>query len=309
VHDFLVNELAKEPFIKAVSFGNDGWAEEIKANGRVFKGLYKNIDENFLPALEIPIRYGRNVSPGFPGDVKTGVIVNEAFVKAAGMQDPVGKFVQINLNWGYDSAQRVIRGVVKDFHFGSLRDRITPMLMYMSGGMWIKLDKRKQKEAMAAVEQIYKKAMPGAVFQYQFLDELNARQYIQEQRWQKIISIATILSFIVCCLGLFGLAHLSTKRRKKEIGMRKVLGASVSQIVALLSSDFLKLVLIAFIIAAPVSWMVMNKWLEDFAYRITIGPVVFIIAAVIAIIIALAAVSFQAIKTALANPVKSLRNE
>ena len=145
--------------------------------------------------------------------------------------------------------------------------------------------------------------------QYNFLDELNEKQYVQEQRWQQVISIATILSFIVCCLGLFGLAHLSTNRRIKEIGIRKVLGASVSQVVALLSGDFLKLVFIAFIIAAPVSWLVMNKWLENFAYRIDIGPAVFIITAVIAIIIAMAAVSFQAIKIALANPVKSLRTE
>lgn len=313
VHDFLANELTKEPSIKAVSFGNDGWTEEIKANGRTFKGLYKNIDHNFLSLLEIPVRYGRNLSPGFPGDVKTGVIVNETFVKAAGMQDPVGKFVKINLNWGYDSSQRVIQGVVKDFHFESLRDKITPMVMYMSetpdGGMWVKFEKSKQKEALAAMERIYKKAIPGAVYRNNFLDELNARQYVQEQRWQQVISIATMLSFIVCWLGLFGLAHLATNRRIKEIGIRKVLGASISQVVALLSVDFLKLVLIAFTIAAPISLLVMNKWLENFAYRIDIEPTVFIITAVIAVIIAMAAVSCQAIKTALANPVKSLRTD
>jgi putative ABC transport system permease protein len=313
VINVLKNELAKEPSVKMVSFGNDGYSEEMQVNNRNFKAVYKNIDENFLPTLEIPVKGGRNLSSSFPGDTKDGVIVNETFVKAAGMQDPLGKQVKIKINWGYDSTIKTIKAVVKDFHFGSLREPIQPMVMYMNefpdGGIWIKFEKSKQKEAMTAVERIYNKTMPGAVYQFNFLDELNARQYLQEQRWKKVISIATTLSFIICCLGLFGLAHLSTNKRIKEIGIRKVLGASVSQIVALLSGDFLKLVLVAFVIAAPIAWVVMNKWLQDFAYRITIGPAVFIIAAVIAVIIALVAVSSQAIKTALTNPVKSLRTE
>jgi putative ABC transport system permease protein len=311
VTNILKNELAKEPSIQTVSFGNDGYIENFYANDRSFKAQYKNIDENFLPAMEIPLRAGRNFSRSFPTDIKDGAIVNEAFVKASGMQDPIGKSIKVNRN--DDSTAKIITGVVKDFHFGSLREPIQPMVMYMNefpdGGIWVKFEKSKQKEAMAALERIYKKEMPNAVYQYNFLDELNAKQYVEEQRWQHVTSIATILSFIVCCLGLFGLAHLSTNQRIKEIGIRKVLGASVGQIIALLSGDFLKLVVVAFVIAAPVSWIVMNKWLQDFAYRIIIGPAVFIIAAVIAIIIALAAVSFQAIKTALANPVKSLRTE
>jgi len=188
-----------------------------------------------------------------------------------------------------------------------------PMVMYMSewpdGGMWVKFERAKQKEAMAALERLYKKALPNSVYEYNFLDELNARQYLQEQRWQQVISIATTLSFIICCLGLFGLAHLSTNQRIKEIGIRKVLGASVSQIVALLSGDFLKLVMVAFIIAAPIAWMVMNRWLEDFAYRISISWWIFIAAGALALIVALATISFQTIKAAIANPVKSLRTE
>ena len=126
---------------------------------------------------------------------------------------------------------------------------------------------------------------------------------------QKVVSIAAVLSILICCLGLFGLSHLATHQRTKEIGIRKVLGASVTQIVALLSGDFLKLVVVAFVIAAPLSWMVMNKWLQDFAYRISIGPGVFIIAGILVLIIALAAVSFQSIRSALSNPVTSLRME
>lgn len=313
VHDYLKNELAKEPSVKGISFGNDGWTEEVKTNDHTFKAIYKNIDEHFLPLLEIPIKYGRNLTPAYPADVTNGIIVNEAFIKAAGISNAIGQTVNVNLNRGYDSTQKIIRGVVKDFHFGSLRDRITPMVMYMTqtpdGGIWIKFDKRNQDKAMAAVERLYKAAMPGATYRYDFLDELNAKQYIQEQRWQKVISIATAISLIVCCLGLYALAHLSTNRRIKEIGVRKVLGATVAQIAAMLSADFLKLVFIAFLIAAPVAWLIMNYWLQQYAYRIDISVIIFLTAAGIAVFIALFAVGFQSIKVAMGNPVESLRTE
>jgi putative ABC transport system permease protein len=307
---YLKNEFAKESSIKVVSFGNDGYPENVQVGERNLKAQYKNIDENFLSAMQIPLKAGRNISSSF-SSVQNEVLVNEAFIKQTHIQNPVG--TQIKVYRDGDSTMKTIAGVVKDFHFGSLREPIKPMVMYTAevpdGGVWIRFDKSKQKEAMAAVERIYKNAMPGSVYQYNFLDELNARQYVQEQRWQQVVSVATILAFIICCLGLFGLAHLSTDRRVKEIGIRKVLGASVTNIVALISIDFLKLVFIAFLIAAPVSWIVMDKWLQNFAYRINIGISVFATAVIIAIVTALAATSFQSIKAALANPMKSLRTE
>ncbi len=310
VMPFLKNELTKEPSITTISFGNDGWPEDMEVDQHHFSAQYKNIDENFLSALEIPLLNGRNLS-ATPTDIKEGAIVNEAFVKAARLEDPIGKTLMVNRH--YDSSFKVIKGVVKDFHFGSLRERIKPMMMYMSetpdGGIWVKFKKTKQKEAIAATEQAYKKAIPASIYNYNFLDELNAQQYIQEQRWQQVINIATILSFIICCLGLFGLAHLSTHQRIKEIGIRKVLGASAGTIVALLSKDFLKLVAIAAVIAFPMAWYGMHKWLEDFAYRVSISWWAFVLAVLLAAIIALATISFQAIKAALANPVKSLRSE
>lgn len=306
---YLKNEFAKEPAIKIASFGNDGYPENIQANEHSLKAQYKNIDENFLATMQIPLKLGHNVS-SFSA-MQNEVLVNEAFIKEARIQNPVGSQIKV-YRYG-DSMMKTITGVVKDFHFGSLREAIKPMVLYTSeipdGGIWIRFEKSKQKQALAAVERIYKNAMPGSVYQYNFLDELNANQYVQEQRWQQVVSVATILSFIICCLGLFGLAHLSTDRRFKEIGIRKVLGASVSNIVALISIDFLKLVFIAFVIAAPVSWLIMNKWLQNFAYRINIGAGVFATAAIIAIVIALATISFQAIKAAMSNPVKSLRTE
>jgi len=260
--------------------------------------------------MEIPLKAGHNVSSSF-SSAKEEVLVNEAFIKEAHIEHPIGSQIKV-YRYG-DSMMKTIIGVVKDFHFGSLREAIKPMVMYTAevpdGGIWIRFDKSKQKEAMAAVERIYKNAMPGSVYEYNFLDELNASQYVQEQRWQQVVSVATILSFIICCLGLFGLAHLSTDRRIKEIGIRKVLGASVTNIVALILVDFLKLVFIAFLIAAPVSWLIMDNWLQNFAYRINIGISVFAAAAIIAAIIALAAVSFQSVRAAIANPVKSLRTE
>lgn len=151
--------------------------------------------------------------------------------------------------------------------------------------------------------------MPQAVFQSGFLDEINAKEYLQEQHWQKVISIAAMLSIFICCLGLFGLSHLATHQRVKEIGIRKVLGASAVQIATLLSVHFIKLVLIAFMIAAPASWLVLNKWLQNFAYRINMEWWIFLAAALSALFIALLTISFQAIKAAVANPVKSLRTE
>jgi len=151
--------------------------------------------------------------------------------------------------------------------------------------------------------------MPNATYQYSFLDELNAKQYIQEQRWQQVINVATVLSFIICCMGLFSLAHLSANQRTKEIGIRKVLGASVKALAALLSKDFLQLVLVSCAVAFPVAWVVMHNWLRDYAYRVALSWWIFLGAGFAAIAIALATVSFQAIKAAIANPVKSLRSE
>jgi len=187
------------------------------------------------------------------------------------------------------------------------------MIMFMSdwygGKIWVKFEKAKQKEAMEALQKAYKKILPTAVYQYNFLDELNAKEYVQEEHWRQVIRAATILSIAICSLGLFGLAHLSANQRTKEIGVRKVLGASVREIVALLAGDFLKLVLIAFIIATPIAWLVMNKWLQGFAYRISMGAGVFILAGLIAMGIAFIAVSIQSIVAAIANPVRSLRSE
>jgi len=311
IERFLKNELSKERDIKSVSFGGGEAMYEVKMKNRNIKAIHKVIDENYLSTMEIPLLAGRNLSPAFRSDSSRSVIVNEAFVKAAGLETPIGELLKTDDN--FDKETKTIIGVVKDFHTGSLREPIQPMVMFMNpwygGNILVKLEKTHVKEGLSALENAYRKAIPQAVYRYHFLDELNARLYEQEQRWQEIISIATLLSIAICCLGLFGLAHLATHQRIKEIGIRKVLGASVSQIVALFSTSFLKLVLIAILIASPFAWFTMNRWLQDFAYRVTIGAGVFITAGLISVTIALIAVGSQAVQAAAANPVNSLRTE
>jgi putative ABC transport system permease protein len=308
---FIRNELAKEPSIKAVSLGGGQSSFEVKLEDRTVEAIHKVIDGNYLSVLGIPLKAGRNFSPSFPNDSSHSVIVNEAFVKAARLQHPIG--IRLKTDEYFDKEPKTIIGVIKDFHVGSLREPIKPMVMFMSswfgGSILVKLEKSHQKEGMAALEKAYKAAIPQAVYQYQFVDELNAKQYQQEQRWQQIISMAAALSIAICCLGLFGLAHLATHQRMKEIGIRKVLGATVMQVVTILSSSFLKLVVIAILVAVPFAWLIMNKWLQDFAYRINLGADIFIAAGLISVSIALVTVSFQAIRAAMANPVKSLRSE
>ena len=272
--------------------------------------MNKPIDENFLPLMNIPVLLGRNLA-ATPADSKDAVLVNESFVRSSGLRQPLGQTILINRH--YDSMYVKIAGVIKDYHFASLREPVKPMIMHMrqeqDARIWIKIDRMNQQKAMAAIERIYKTAMPNALYQYDFIDELNAKEYLQEQRWQLVVNFSSILAFLICSLGLFGLAHLSTEQRQKEIGVRKVLGANIAQVVSLLTAEFLKLVIVALIIASPLSWLAANAWLQNFAYRINVGWWVFFIAGMATIFIALITVGVQTIKAALKNPVESLRTE
>jgi len=204
-------------------------------------------------------------------------------------------------------------GVVKDFHYRSLQENIKPLSMVIQPEaedlVNVNAAAADMPKTLAAIESKWKQMIPARPFSYTFLDDTFNKQYRNEDRFEKLFFNFAILAIFISCLGLLGLASYSTLQRTKEIGIRKVLGASVSGITSLLSKDFIKLVLIALIIASPIAWFGMHKWLQGFAYRIEIGIWVFILAGVLAILIALLTVSFQAIKAAVANPVKSLRNE
>jgi putative ABC transport system permease protein len=206
--------------------------------------------------------------------------------------------------------------VVKDFHFQSLHEQIAPLFFNssekfgdVSNTTALRIKAANFKAAVAAVEDTWKKFVKDRPFHYAFLDQTLARQYHSEQITQKIFTIFSSLAIFIACIGLLGLAAYTTQQRTREISVRKVLGASVSNIVAMLSKDFLKLVLIAALIAFPVAWWGMHKWLQNFAYKINIGWWVFAIAALAATMVALFTISFQAIRAAIANPVKSLRTE
>lgn len=311
VKQLLKNEWGSEPSIEYISFGSQGSLYEVKIGDKKVEALHEVIDEYRIPAMQLTLNAGRNLSGSIASDRHHAVIVNESFVRAAGLESPLG--TQMYTSDRYDKELKTIVGVIKDFHSGPLHEKIKPMVMlacdWDAGGIWIRISKQNRQRALRAIEAGYKKAMPTALYEYHFLDDLNAQAYEQEQRWQRVIAVAAALSIIICCLGLFGLAHLAAQRRVKEIGIRKILGASVAGITALLSRDFLQLVALSLLIASPLAWWVMNNWLQGFAYRISIGWWVFMLAGLVAILIAAATVSVQAIRAAVASPVKSLRTE
>ena len=307
----LRQRLAREPSIRSLAFGGDYGVNETTVNGRTVRSYYQVADEVYLSTLGHTLRLGRNFSRHHPTDAHAALIVNEAFVKAAHLHNPLGATVR--LDSGRFKTPRTIVGVVRDFHTGSLRERIQPVVMLMAehdaGAIWVKLEKSRLREGMAVLEKAYRDVLPQAVYDAQFLDEMNAREYRQEQRWQTLIGSASGLALLICAFGLFGLTRLTAQQRTKEIGVRKVLGASVGSIVALLSKDFLKLVVLAVVIATPCAGWVVSRWLENFAYRTSVGAGVFVLTGLLAVAIAVLTVGFQSVKAAMANPVKSLRTE
>lgn len=270
--------------------------------------IYK-IDHHYLNTMGIELAAGRNFSKDFSTD-SLGVIINETAAKVFGWGENAldHTLTGHSDNKGTEIKYRVI-GVVKDFHFDSLHEPITPVMMVLgklSGGMTLKAGTDDIAGLIASIE---KKWTADDPFDYSFMDERFNRTYRAEQTTGSILGIFASLTIFVACLGLFGLATFTVQQRVKEIGVRKVLGASVVNITSLLSRDFVKLVLIAILIASPITWYVTHKWLEDFAYRINISWWIFAAAGLTAVCIAVLTVGYQAIKAALANPVESLRSE
>jgi putative ABC transport system permease protein len=307
----LRNQVQGVPFIESISFGAEAGTYDTKVGNQTTKTSYRNGDYNHIPTLGIQLKAGRNFSPESSGDKQRGLIVNEAFVKAYNLKNPLG--VQVEIAPYYEKGTMEIIGVIKDFHSGSLKERIQPMIMFtyepFAGGIWLKLNHKNQALALKYWERIFKKVMPGAVYQYKFLEDMNHKQYYQEERWQKIMGYATFISFFICCLGLFGIARLSAQHRIKEIGIRKVLGASFADIMAILSIRFLKLVLVAVLVSVPVGWYISNLWLQNFEYKTEIQWWLFMLAGIVSLVVALLTVGTQSIKAAMLNPVESLKVE
>lgn len=307
------NELTKNSNIVDVAFKNGGfWGTAAKVNGdSTIDFTYETVDETYIPLLKIQLLQGRNFSKDFPSDSTNSVLINESFAKKAGWKDPIGKTV----NFWYDNAKKyTVIGVVKDYHYQSLNQKINPQLFTMKAGnsygiALVKIKPKTETASLKYIEDIYKKTFPANPYSFIFMNDKNLKNYEAESKWKQVMLFSAILTIFISCIGLFGLSVLSAEKRTKEIGIRKVLGASVNSVVAALSKDFVKLVVIALLIAVPLAWLAANKWLENYPYRITVSWQMFAGAGLLVITIALFTVSFQAIKTALANPVKSLRTE
>jgi putative ABC transport system permease protein len=271
-----------------------------------FEGMWGGY--NFIKTMGMEMAAGRYFTKGF-GDDNNKIIINETAAKATNLKNPIGKTIK----WGNTPFQ--IIGVVKDFHFESLHDVVKPTFILLGQGVnpWFKVMIRikgtQQKETIAQIQKMYESYNPGFPFTFNYLDEAYQKQYETETRVSVLAGYFSALAIIISCLGLFGLVAFTAQKRQKEIGIRKVIGASVNNITVMLTKDFLKLVIIAVIVAFPLSWWAMSQWLQGFAYRIDIGAGVFFIAIVSIVVITLLTVSFQAIKAAIANPVKSLRSE
>jgi putative ABC transport system permease protein len=261
---------------------------------------------DMIETLGMQVAAGRSFSREKSSD-SSEIIFNEAAIEMMGLKDPIGKVVRM-----WDQNRRIV-GVVKNFHFQSLHESVKPFALRLEPKLTyriaVKVKGGKESETIAQIGQLFNKYNPGYVFDYRFLDQDYQAQYLAERRVSVLSRYFSGLAILISCLGLFGLAAFTAQRRQKEIGIRKVVGASVSNVALLLSKDFLYLVLISMIIAFPLAWWIMNQWLDNFVYRINIGFDIFLIAGLSIILITLITISYQSLKAAMASPVKSLQSE
>lgn len=310
-------ELSRLPGVTAVTrstnapshiithFYDLGW-EGKNADSRVI-AIHNGIGYDYLDIMKIPVLEGRGFSRNYPTD-SSAVLINETAANLIGYRDPIGKWIT------FFQQRKTIIGVVKDFHLRSLHDPIEPLVLYLAentdwGHTLVKIEPGRTAQALAGMEKVFRQLEPGFPFRFYFSDEQYQRLYTSEQTVSRISDIFSFLAITISCLGLLGLTMFTAEQRRKEIGVRKVIGARVTDIVVLLSSDIIRLLLIAALVATPLAWLLMNKWLQGFAYRITIGAWIFLVASLAALLIALLTISYQAVRAALANPVKALRSE
>lgn len=320
-------QLLRNPLVQGASVaGNPIGNNDLGAHGFVFEtndGSFSTsnkmaqelmVDAAYLPTMGIQVKQGRNFVADAPADKYGSALVNETLVKEMGWTNTLNKRIRFKYGEG-EVGERTVVGVVKDFHTFSLQHKVEPMVLLMppvasmEDNMYVKINTGHTAAALAWIEKVYKEFDRSNPVEFNFLDQNFARQYAAEQKQETLSLVFTILAVLIASLGLFGLAAFTAQQKIKEIGIRKVLGASVPSIVQMLSADFIKLVMIAIVIATPIAWLAMHQWLQGFAYRVNIQWWVFGLAGVLALFITLATISVHAIKAALANPVDSLRNE
>jgi putative ABC transport system permease protein len=321
-YETLKQELKKHTAIKEVSAtysvpGRSGWQGQVvfpegRPKDQGISVEYMAVDHDFVRTFDLKVIAGRDLSADFTSDEKNALLINETAVKQLGWETPekaVGR--KIESPSGYPEG--IVVGVIKDYHQHGLQEKIAPLVMDINSQVFglfaIRLQTNNITTTIETIQATSKQFFGNYPLDYFFLDDDFARQYDKEVRLTKIFTTFSTLAILIACLGLFGLVAFTTVQRTKEICIRKVLGAPVGSIVVMLSKDFLKLVCIAFVIACPMAWYAMSRWLEDFAYRIDLSWWIFALAGIVALAIAFLTVSFQSVKAALANPVKSLRNE
>ncbi|WP_421828782.1 ABC transporter permease [Larkinella sp.] len=313
----LVDRSSEAPHVMGfVVDANDG-AANTSQDAINWEGKEKNVSVGFKPTsvgfdfvklMNLKVAQGRDFSRANATDSTDAFLVNEEAVKQMGLKDPIGKWISAWQKKGH------IIGILKDYHTHSLHEPIKPLVMDVKeyeyfGVILVRTEAGKTKEALASLGKMYKELNPNYPFAYQFIDQEYEKLYRSEEVMAKLSNVFAVLAIVISCLGLLGLVMFSTEQRTKEIGIRKVLGASVSQIILLFSRDFLRLVWIAILIASPVAWYAMNQWLQSFAYKLDLAWWIFAASGLGALAITLLTVSFQSIKAALVNPVKSLRSE
>jgi putative ABC transport system permease protein len=279
------------------------------------------IDDDFGPAIGFSMKEGRFFSRETSDSLN--ILLNETAVKTLGLKDPVGqRLTNSDLFRGNENLQKervfTVIGVVSNFHFQSLRDEITPLVIFNfevfnrnpnGNFIAVRIKEGKHQEAISQLEALWKELVPSRPFKYEFLEDNLNQGYAQERQSGQVFRVFSGLAIVIACVGLFGLSAFTAGQRTKEIGIRKVLGASVPGVVLLLSKDFTKLVLMALVLAIPVAWYLMDSWLSGFAYRISLGVDSFLIAGMVSLAIAWLTVSYQSVKAAIVNPVNSLRRE
>ncbi|UOE50478.1 ABC transporter permease [Mucilaginibacter sp. SMC90] len=311
------NELVKLPTVKSATISDFLPVSGTKRNGNGFHnegkekeeadvgGQFWDVDHDYLQTLGIKLVAGRNFNPDMKTDSQA-VIINQTMAKRLGLKNPIGKKI---VNYG---PGKTIIGVVQDFNFESMRDGIEPMVLHLEASesiVSVKIKAGDVKNALAQITTTWKQFAPNQPIRYTFMDERFASMYADVQRMGRIFTSFAVLAIVIACLGLFALAAFMAEQRSKEIGIRKVLGATIGNITTMLSMNFVKLVFIAIVIATPIAYYAMTKWLQDFTYRVPLSWWMFAIAGIAAIVIALITVSYQSIKAALMNPVKSLKAE
>jgi putative ABC transport system permease protein len=312
--DLFKEKLSKYPEISGISYSSrlpgNYWGSWCCVNieGKENKYFNNYVDADYLNTLNIKIKEGRNFSAENPSDIKATYLINETAIKLYDLKDPIGQIILPG-----NGVKGQIIGIIKDFHYRGLNYEKSPLLLFYTPDYLrfinVKLDQKNVAMGLEKLKDTWEELCPAFAFEYSFLDQTYDLQYKSERRFESLLFSFTLLAIFIAGIGLFGLSIYSTERRTKEIGIRKINGARVSDVLMLLNRNFIKWVFIAFIIACPISWYAMSKWLQTFAYKTDLSLWIFILAGMIAFFTALLTVSWYSWRAATRNPVEALRYE